>query len=226
MGMKYLCALLLAVFSLKAFCGQVPVGYQIPDDSISPDHRFGVSVPMREGPAEETAKNSVIELQSGRTVAAINAYTGWDHANHDEPLPSRWSKDSSILVWSVDGKWFPNALVVLHLKDNALAWQLDLLKAAQTEILARTRQATPEKYAAIKVGHKGWGSAYKDGFSIDVEVDGEIALPLRFHATLTSDPKGADNLAVVQSHLEGVVAANGEVSFKEFGLGRGRSRRF
>jgi Lysozyme inhibitor LprI len=34
-------------------------------------------------------------------------------------LPSRWSADSSFLLWEVTGKWSPRALVLLKIEDGA-----------------------------------------------------------------------------------------------------------
>ncbi len=203
----------------------IPKGFEVPADSISPDQRLGVTVPIL-SEAPEEARNSLIDLQTGMLLATIQGEPGWNRQNHGGVLPARWAKDSSLLVWTVDGKWFPDALVVLKVRERAVLWQVNLLKTVQDEMLARTKLAQPKAYAAIVAGHKGWGSAYPEGFSIDVDLDGEIAFPLHFHGALTSDPKGADDLPKLESKLDGTIDEKGKVTVSRFAMGRGKSSHF
>src|SRR4029077_14900264 len=86
---------------------------------------------------------------TGNVVAVIHAEPGYDRAlNFHKTAPPHWSADSSVLLWQVYGKWFPDALVLLKLEGGKEKWRLDLLKTAQQAILARTKEAVPEKYAA------------------------------------------------------------------------------
>lgn len=225
--------IIAAIFTAALVCqlaaGPVPKGCQVPEDSISPNHEIGVTVPILTDEKEQKdLKNNLIEIKTGKLLGVIKGETGWNRQNHGGVLPARWSKDSSILVWTVDGKWFPNTLVVLKLREKAVLWQVDLLKTVQREMLTRTKAAKPKEYAAIVAGHKGDGSAYPDGFSIDVDVDAEkaLTLPLHFHGALTSDPKGADSLPKVESKLEGTIDEKGTVTISKFALGAGKSSHF
>ncbi len=218
-------ALLIAAMGGNLLAGPVAKGFKVQSDSISPDQRLGVTVPIL-SQAPENAKNTVIVVETGKALGVIKGETGWNRQNNGGVAPARWSKDSSVLVWMVDGKWFPAALVVLKCGPRAVLWQVDLLRAVQDEMLARTKAAQPKKYAAIVTGHKGWGSAYREGFSIDVDVDGEIAFPLHFHGALSSDPKGADDLPKLESNLEGSIDEKGKVTVTRFALGPGKSENF
>jgi hypothetical protein len=138
--------------------------------------------------------NSLIEIKTGRVLAEIHATTGYEKANHISLLPSRWTSDNSYLLWEVDGKWCDTALVLLKLENGNVEWQRDLLKIGQQAILARTKQMAPRKYRDAKEQNKGNGSAYPDGFTVDVAVEGKevepLSLPLTIHVYLTSNPKG------------------------------------
>lgn len=208
------------MISACALGQNIPKGYIVPDSTISPDHRYGVTVPLiAENDESAKVKNSLVELKTGRVLAVIRAETGWDHMNHGGVDP-KWSKDGSLLLWMVDGKWCPRALVLLKLADGKVLWQTDILSAGQQAILVRTKKAAAEKYAAAKKANADNGSAYPDGFTVDVEAADPLSLPLHIQVTLTSNPKELPDLPNLDSHLEGVVDSDGKFIVKSFHLGR------
>lgn len=205
----------------------MPEGYEVPEDSLSPDGNYGVTVPNRESDQKiDDPKNRILDIKTGRVVAEIDANVGWDQANHESVQPARWSANGGLLLWTVDGKWFPWALVLVKLQDGKASWQLDLLKLSQEAILARTKEAAPQEYARAKKQNAGNGSAYPEGFSVDVTVPDPIALPLKIKVALTSDPKGIREDEAVNSHLEAEVDKEGKFVVKSFGLGPGESSHF
>jgi hypothetical protein len=146
--------------------------------------------------------------------------------NHRSVLPARWSPEGSLLLWEVDGKWFSDALVLLKLEKGAVLWQSDILKAGQESIMALTKKAVPTKYAEAKEANKDHGSAYPEGFSIDVEILGPIVLPLHVLVNLTSNVKEIENWPTLESHLEGLVDAQGKFVVKDFKLGKSPGHSF
>jgi hypothetical protein len=205
----------------------IPVDYKIPDFTLSPNHRYGLTVPEAEHYYEiDNPRNEVVEVKTGRVLTVIQAYTGWDHANWNEVLPSRWSPDGSLLLWEADGKWCPRALVLLKIKGGAVPWQIDLLKTAQQAVLNRTQKAKPREYLAAVKENAGNGSAYPDGFTIDVYAGGKqgdpVSLPVKIHADLTANPKRLDIFpknAELDAQLDAVVDKNGKFTVTEFHLG-------
>jgi hypothetical protein len=206
----------------------VNTDYITPEFTFSPDHRYGVMVPVQpdEGAQEpDDRKNKVVDLSTQNIVAVIQADPGYNHAlNFHETAPPRWSANSSVLLWKVDGKWFPDALVLLRLEKDKEKWQLDLLRAAQNAILQRTKEVAPKRYAAAKKVNAGNGSAYPDGFTVFVTTDGEdsksVSLPLSIHVDLTANPKHAENFqANLDSHLDAVVTDDGKFVVKDLKLG-------
>jgi formylglycine-generating enzyme required for sulfatase activity len=200
----------------------VPKGFSVPNSSLSPDNRFGVSVPIN-ALHDENAEpnNSLIELTTGRVLTVIKANTAWENANHQEVMPTRWSKDGSLLLWEVDGKWCHHAFVLMKIMDSQVKWQVDVLRAAQQEILARTKMAAPTLYAAAKIKNKGSGLAYPDGFTIDVDVVDNVSIttPLRLKVVLSSNPKQIEGMLSVYSHMDAVVDADGRFEVTKFSLG-------
>ncbi len=221
-----------ALFSaaVRALPGSSNTDYITPTFTFSPDHRFGVMVPVFHIEAEaaqepDDRRNKVVELRTYRIVAVIHTEPGYDRAlSFHETATPRCSADSSLLLWKVNGKWSPDALVLLKIEQNRAKWQLDLLKTAQQAVLARTREAAPDQYEICKKANSVLdGRKYPDGFTIDVTTDGEntrtIALPLEVHADLDSNPKEIENLPTLTSHLDAVVTSDGKFAVKGFHLG-------
>jgi hypothetical protein len=204
-----------------AAAGQIiPAGYKVLDITLSADRRYGVTVPDLNTP---NPQNSLVEAETGRVLAIIQANTGYESANHNTVLPSRWAKDDSLLLWEVDGKWCDTALVLLKLQNGAVVWQLDLLKAGQQAILALTKRAKPKKYLVAEEENRGSGSAYPDGLTIDVMAEADKneapSLPLKVHAYLTSNPKSIESLTNLDSRLDAVVDKDGKFRVTNFRLG-------
>jgi hypothetical protein len=227
-------ALVLISFCTSVICAadlpltHLPAGYIIVPSSVSPDKRYGVSAfdnTLNEIPAE-IEHNKLINLQTGRIVGEIRASPAMIHMPHGGILPARWSSDGSLLLWEVEGKWSPHALVLLRVKDDTVQKQVDLLTATQRLILARTRGAAPDQYAAATKANRGNGSAYPEGFTIDVEAYDPIALPFHVRAMLTSDPKGLSGIPKLDSFLDAVLSPQWRLKVTGFHLGSAPSRHF
>jgi hypothetical protein len=212
-------AVFLALISISS-ATDWPAGFSVPKSTLSPDGRLGVLVPDEDHSSD--AQNKVVDIATGRVLAVIRAETGLEQMNHGGIAP-RWSADGSFLLWKVEGKWFPRALVLLSIREGHVAWQVNILKEAQQATLTRTREAQPKAYAAARNFNQGNGSAYPDGFTIEVTtpVDEEkpVAVPLAVHAELTPDPKGLEDFpkaAKLDAKLDAVVTADGKFTVKKF----------
>jgi len=207
---------------------QFPKDFGVAKDSVSPDGRYGVLAPTDWDHYKENGQpqNRLVEIKTGKVIETIQAETGLVHMNHGGILPARWSADGAYLLWSVDGKWTPRALVLLKIENGRVKWQRDLLGLNQKEILARTRKAAPAKYAAGKKQNRGNGSAYPDGFTVNVSVNGDentpLQLPLSIHVQLESNPKAIEDYpekADITSEMLTTVGADGNLAVKDFHLG-------
>ena len=204
----------------------LPKGYIIVPSSISPDGRFGISAfdNLSNPLPDHIDNNKLIDLITGSVICEIPdcAIT---RQNRGGILPARWSSDGSFLLWEVEGRWSPDALYLIRLKNNKVNWRLDLLKTAQRAILNRTRSAEPLKYAAAKKRNKGDGSAFPDGYTVNVRVEGDkprgggleavkgmpISLPFKVRAELTSNPKDIEGFgdAQLDAELDGIMEKTG-----------------
>jgi len=216
-------------------------GYVVPASSVSPDHRYGIAMYDNTGgngePKDDQGPNQIIELKTGRVVGDIVGEAAWVRMPHGEYIPPKWSEDSTSVVWTVDGKWFPDGVTLVKLARGKIAWQRNVLKAGQEAILSRTRRAAPEQYRLKKAENAGNGSAYPEGFSVEVTVAQEsrsllgeedpspakpekfVSFPLAVHVSLTSDPKEVAGRSFnLESTLEAVVDADGHFKVEDFRL--------
>jgi hypothetical protein len=215
----------LAVFLYAASLAQA-ADFVVPDETLSPSGALGVRVPIYHedsSDAPDPRRNAIVEVKTGKIVATLAGDPpAYDRElNHHGTGEARWSADSSLLLWKVDGKWNPDALELVKIgPDGRLAWQIDILDAAQQALLARTREAAAKTYAAAKKENAGSGSAFPDGFTIDVTTGPDVALPLAVHADLTANPKGIEDYpANLDSYLDAEVTADGRLVVKHFALG-------
>jgi len=218
-------AVFLALISISS-ATDWPAGFSVPKSTLSPDGRFGVLAPDEAHYSDERPQNKLVEVATGRVLAIIQAETGMEQMNHGGAAP-RWSADGSLLLWKVEGKWSPRALVLLRIHEGNVAWQVNILKQAQRATLIRTRKAQPKAYAAARDFNKGNGSAYPEGFTIEVTtpVDNEkpVGVPLAVHARLTPDPKGLEDFpktAKLYAKLDAVVTADGKFVVEKFSASR------
>lgn len=215
--------LILLVLASQALAAD----YLVPKDTHSPDGRFAVSV-VKGGWDGQTGgpRNQLLRRSDGHVVAALPGIAAWEHQNHGGHT-AKWSPDSSLLLWTVDGKWFPRSLVLLRLEGEKVLWQHELMTLLQKEILRRTREAQPKRYAAWKKKNPEYGSAYPEGFSVDVLLpEGELRLPLTFKVILTSNPKDREEEGGLNSWLTGEVRADGSLGWHQFQLGIETGPRF
>ncbi len=154
--------------AVATFAGDVNSDYITPQFTFSPDHRYGVTIPIFHFDAAQepdARTNQVVELSTHRVITVIRQRDpGYNRAlNFHETVPPRWSSDSSLLLWKVAGKWCPDSLVLLKIEQDQAKWQIDLLTTAQQAVLSRTRKAAPKQYVVAKKSNAGNGSAFPEG---------------------------------------------------------------
>jgi len=216
--------LVLALAQLTQIrAADIPKNFVVAKDSTSPNGRYAVLVPVCDDSSSDAnlPADRLYNLRSGKVLGELVGNPGCNRAlNYIEVMPSRWSADNSLLLWFVGGKWFPWAYVVTRVENGKLLWQVDLLKSAQEAILARTKAAAPERYAAAVKANAGSGSAYPEGFTVDVKAELPLKLPLKVHAVLTSNPKMIEDpdMPNLDSSLEAVVDKDGKFTVTSFRL--------
>ena len=228
--------LMLPACALAQGDKKVPEDYTYFDDNLSPDGRYVVVVPKLDDERRSVVDdNRLVDLQTGRTLAVLKAgHVAASRSRYGDIPSVRWSSDNSIMAWYVEGKWSNNALVVLKHDGKRVFWQSNVLKIAQEAILARTKEAAPEKYARVRKENAAMAggtddpkSSYPHGFSIQVDVTDPLEFPLHIKAELTSEAKpGTDLYNWLTSQLTGTIDAEGKLAVTSFGLGLSKPSHF
>jgi hypothetical protein len=209
-----------------------PPGFSYPDPEMSPSLAYGFCVPNDDLAPDllAKAKNSLVDMKSGAVIAVIDAPVGFAHMSNGGVDAPWWAKDESAVLWKVDGKWGPQALVLIEVEAGKQKAQIDVLKVVQKEILAQTKAAQPAIYAAAaKQNAANASEYYPDGFTIDVEPvkpdadepgnEPPLAFPIKFHANLDSNPKQIENYpkeAEISTEVDGELSADGTFKVTKF----------
>ncbi|MBV9008705.1 MAG: hypothetical protein JO354_05975 [Verrucomicrobia bacterium] len=243
--LEKLTALLLAIASAnlagspapgETSAVKLPDGYIVVPSSLAPGGRYGVTAfdnTLQPEP-EEIDDNKLMDLRTGGACGSILNSGALIHMNRGGIQPARWSADSSFMLWEVEGRWSPFCLTLVEVRNSKITSQLDILTEVQKAILARTERSAPSRYAAARAFNKGNGSAFPDGFVVNVRTEGDkarggpkelihglpIKLPLRVHAELTSNPKEFDRIgnAQLDSELDGIVTGSRTLQVVSFRL--------
>lgn len=201
---------------------EIPQGFRLMEDSESPDGKFGVLEPA-DVPDEAfwKSRNLIVETKTDSIVGAVEGVPGAKRMNHGG-AKAKWSQDSGLLLWIVDGKWGPRTVTFVKIAEGEILRQSDLIKAGYAEILKRSKAAFPKAYAAALKQNQGSGSAYPGGFTVAVTLQSpEAALPANFVVTLTSNPKGIEDFpkqAVLEGYLFGTLTKTHKVKWGRSGF--------
>lgn len=164
----------------------------------------------------------LVDLTTSRSLGVIRQRWGpaYDISlNYHAKATPLWSADSSLLLWNVQGKWFPKSYVLVRVVRHRMVWQIDILQRSQEEILRKTREAAPDLYQKAKVPTSGKESPYLEGFYVNVKAVEPIELPLKVQVVLASNPKHWPNFPYLDSHMEALVDPDGKFRVTKFKLG-------
>jgi hypothetical protein len=129
--------------------------YAILANTYSSDHRYGITVTELDGTASgENAVNSIVDIQTGKLLGAIDSDVASEHMNNDEIAPTLWSADDSALLWLVDGKWGYRTEELIKISKGRMGSQVDVLTLLQAEILKRLKKAVPKEPLIIASGRR------------------------------------------------------------------------
>jgi hypothetical protein len=118
-------ALLFIPIAVRAEDGW-PKGYEIAENSVSPDGKYGVLIPSGERDDEDNDKNRnvLVNLRSHARLCVINGAHYFSHQNHAW-LSVKWAGDSSRCVVDHGGRFGFGTLTLVELR-GAKCEQADL----------------------------------------------------------------------------------------------------
>lgn len=209
-------------FSLGAvylvFSVGLSLSAEILNGSVSPDGQLAITIPTIDELDEnfDAVRNQIIETKNRKVVVTIEGKAGRPDLNHID-TNFAWSQDSLNLLWTVEGKWGPLAVVHLAFEPKGAVRQVNLREAGCREILQRLKDARPKEYTAAVKQNEGNGEFYPEGFTIDFLFDRKSpTLPIPFQIGLTANPKEIEGLTVLQAFMTGLLNADGELEWTNF----------
>ena len=183
--------------------------YLIAREGISPNKKFALVYPkfdlcvgQSDDDLKERCKDYLVALQPFRILCVLQ--TGWpyfEHKNHGG-MTATWSKDSSVVLVTLESKWGPSDIFLYELRGGGLSRSTNLLGQVHQLLAPDFRKARAERY-----------NSYQDFvFAPATQTDGTELPPcqlegnsrIRVHLTATTDPKHASLERVWEGRFDGV----------------------
>lgn len=183
--------------------------YLIASDTISPDKKFALIYPVldlcgdeEKGDSEALCKDYLVALQPFRILCALE--TKWPHfenKNHGG-MSAVWSKDSSVVLVTLESKWGPGDIFLYELRDGRLSRSTNLLGEIHRLLEPDFRKSKADRY-----------NDYHDFIFEQTTHLGKEEIPLsqlegtsriRVNATATTDPKNMSGERAWEARFEGV----------------------
>lgn len=198
---------------------KLPQGFVLPEETISPDGKYGVIVPDRETFDPKERQNSLVDVKTQAVIARLDVKSGSPlaHPQSYSGMSVVWSADSAVLVCTSKGKWEPQGMVAAGVVKGRVRWQVDVLAVIRKEMEARARASHADVFKQVLAGmHQSW-PAKKNGLLLVVNVTPEKT-GVEFRAGVTSDATGyqIEGKYKFQAAMEGKIMADGSVVFGKF----------
>lgn len=127
--------------------------YLVAHSTLSPNKKFAIIYPTLE--AEEAAdeanrperiKNYLVAFQPFAVIKPLD--TKWPYFQHESHggLSGEWSDDSSVALITLDGKWGPQDVFLVELRDGKVSRMTNIARKAHDLLLPNYRQAKAERY--------------------------------------------------------------------------------
>lgn len=95
----------------------IPKGYEVGEESGSPDGRFAILYPVREeNGAEDYPPNLLVQLDPYSVLAKVGGKEGRPQGARGEPL-ARWNGNSVVAIW-LAAKWGSSDLWVYEIEND------------------------------------------------------------------------------------------------------------
>jgi hypothetical protein len=128
------------------------LGYVLLRRMMSPNQEMAVVFPNQ---LLENSPDFIMDLKNSRVISLISTEEPYFQGKNHASLSVSWLPDSSMALIEVGGRWSPNDLILIELKDGKVARQTDVLgplqklfAAARTKSEHRHVQCTKSAYKA------------------------------------------------------------------------------
>ena len=143
---KWAAAIFVAVGLSRAGAENFPEGYDVYENTQSPDGRYGILVPSYEAWDKDSAleeKNYFADLKNHRVLGKISGADYFAHQNH-RSLIVVWAKDSSWCIVQYDSRFGFDTISIIEPKAASFV-QTDIGKKIDKELAAVIAKQSHEK---------------------------------------------------------------------------------
>src|SRR5437764_12233844 len=127
--------------------------YLIAQSTISPDKKVALIYPKlqveeaaEEANHPERIKDYVVALQPFHVLDALpTKFSYFEHENHGS-LDAEWSKDSSVALITLNGKWGPRDVFVVEFHNGKLSRMTNIARKAHDLLLPNYRKSKATRY--------------------------------------------------------------------------------
>jgi hypothetical protein len=183
--------------------------YLIASETVSPDKKFAVIYPKVEVCFDEgkdvlkdDCKDYLVALQPFQILCALETKRPhFENKNHGR-MSAIWSKDSAVVLVTLDSKWGPGDIFLYELRDGRLSRSTNLLGEIRRPLERDFRKSRADPY-----------NDFYDFIFRKTTYIGKEEIPLcqiegtsriRVNATATTDPKNIPGERAWEGRLEGV----------------------
>ena len=127
--------------------------YLIAQSTISPDKKVALIYPKlqveeaaEEANHPERIKDYVVALQPFHVLdALLTKFSYFEHENHGS-LDAEWSKDSSVALITLNGKWGPRDVFLVEFHNGKLSRTTNIARKAHDLLLPNYRKSRATRY--------------------------------------------------------------------------------
>jgi hypothetical protein len=147
------------------------LGYVLLKRMISPNNQYAVVFPNR---LLEDNPDFIVDLKNSRILSVLFAEEPYFQSKNHASFSVNWSPDSSAALIENGGRWSPNDLVLIELKDGKVFRQTDMLAPLQ-KIFSAARSKSEHRHvdetegADIAITETKW----RTGKSLEMKCEGE-----------------------------------------------------
>jgi hypothetical protein len=183
--------------------------YLVAANTVSPNKKFALIYPKFDlcvGQADEALKNHckdyLVALQPFRILCALA--TRWPHFEHKNHggMTAMWSKDSSVVLVTLESKWGPGDVFLYELRDGGLGRSTDLLGQIHQLLQPEFRKSRAARYNDFQ-DFVFEQATQRDGTEMPpCQLEGSSRV--RVYLTATTDPKHTSFERAWEGRFEGV----------------------
>lgn len=189
----------------KEFSGN----YLIARNTISPNRKFAVMYPkfdlcvgQSDDDLKARCKDYLVALQPFRILSELGtSWPDFEHKNHGG-MTAAWSKDSSIVLVTLESKWGPGDIFLYELRDGGLIRSTNFLGKIHELLQPDFRKSKADRYNDFQ-DFVFEQATQSDGTELPpCQLEGNTRI--RVHLTATTDPKNTSFERAWEGRFEGV----------------------